>query len=150
MWRNIDIAIQMLMLKNKHVMCMVEWWAPWNYRVSQKFVPVISSTITFDQNFIFTWNCTMFIALSSTYIQKFSNWHAPFVLYHKSHSETIAACSGIHCVESQMILTILSFFITWYAGAFSNANNIFFRLSSWKESIFWAFIQKKDNHPSHN
>ena len=138
MWRNIDIAIQMLMLKNRHVMCMGEWWAPWNYRVSQKFVPVISCTITFDQNFIFTWNCKMFIALSSSVTGM-----PPLFLYHKSHSETIAAWSGIHCVESQMILTILSFFITWYAGAFSNANNIFFRLSSWKKSIFWAFIQKK-------
>ena len=26
-----------------------------HYRVSQKFVPLISCTITFDQNFIFSW-----------------------------------------------------------------------------------------------
>ena len=49
-----------------------------NYRMSQKFVPLISCHITFDQNFIFTWNFwKMFIALSSTCIQKFSNWQAP-------------------------------------------------------------------------
>ena len=66
----------------------------------------------------------------------------PLFLYHKSHSETIAAWSGIHCVESQMILTILSFFITWYAGAFSKANNIFFRVSVqiWDELITSCFF----------
>ena len=52
------------------------------YRVSQKFVPLISCTITFDQNFIFTWNFSkMFISLSSTCIQNFSNWHALFVFF---------------------------------------------------------------------
>ena len=54
------------------------------YRVSQKFVPLISCTITFDQNFIFTWNFQkMFISLLSTRVQNFSNWHALlFFFYH--------------------------------------------------------------------
>ena len=52
-----------------------------NYRVSQKFVPLNSCTITFDQNFIFIWNCLkMFISLFSTCIQNFSNWHALFFI----------------------------------------------------------------------
>ena len=58
------------------------------YRVSQKFVPLISCTITFYQNFIFTSNFQqMFISLSSTCIQNFSNWHALFFfLYHNLQS----------------------------------------------------------------
>ena len=59
------------------------------YRVSQKFFPLISCTITFDQNFIFTRNFQkMFISLSSTCIQNFSNWHVLFVFL--SHSEAVA------------------------------------------------------------
>ena len=73
-----------------------------NYRVSQKFVPLNSCTITFDQNFIFTRNCQkMFIFLLSTCIQNFSNWHALFVFL--SHSVAVAACSGTELVDLQMI-----------------------------------------------
>ena len=51
-----------------------------DYRVSQKLVPLNSRTITFDQNYIFTWNCwKMFISPLSTCIQNFSYWHALFV-----------------------------------------------------------------------
>ena len=69
-----------------------------NYRVSQKFVPLNSGTITFDQNFIFIWNCwKMFISLLSTCIQNFSNWHPLFVfLFFKSHSVAVV-------VDLQMI-----------------------------------------------
>ena len=73
-----------------------------NYRVSQKFVPLNSGTITFDQNFIFIWNCwKMFISLLSTCIQNFSYWHALFVF--ESHSVAVAAWSGIQLVDPQMI-----------------------------------------------
>ena len=73
-----------------------------NYRVSQKFVPLNSCTITFDQNFIFTWNCwKMFISLLSTCIQNFSNWHALFFFW--SHSIAVAAWSGIQRVDQQII-----------------------------------------------
>ena len=54
----------------------IGWAHGKKYRVSQKFVRLISCTITFNQNFIFTWNCfKMLISLSSTCIQNFSNWH---------------------------------------------------------------------------
>ena len=39
----------------------------------------------------------MFLALSSTCIQKFSNWHGPFVF--KSHSVPAVALSGVSHVE---------------------------------------------------
>ena len=39
----------------------------------------------------------MFLALSSTCIQKFSNWHGPFVF--KSHSVAAVALSGVSHVE---------------------------------------------------
>ena len=69
------------------------------YRVSQKFVPLISCTTTFDQNFIFTWNFwKMYISLSSTGIQNFSNWLTLLVLFcfvlfffFLSHSVAVAA-----------------------------------------------------------
>ena len=84
------------------------------YRVSQKFVTLISCAITFDQNFIFTSNFyRMFIAPSSTYIQNFSNQRSPFVFL--SHSVAVAAWSRKQHVEPQMMY--LRFFITFYAGA---------------------------------
>ena len=65
-------------------------------------VPLNSRTITFDQNFIFTWNCwKMFISLLSTCIQNFSYWHALFVFL--SHSVAVAEWSGIQLVDPQMI-----------------------------------------------
>ena len=43
----------------------------------------------------------MFISLSSTCVQNFSNWHALFALL--SHSVAVAAWSGIQRVDPQMI-----------------------------------------------
>ena len=43
----------------------------------------------------------MFIALPSTCIQNFSNWHVLFDFL--SHSVAFAAWSGIQCVDPQMI-----------------------------------------------
>ena len=52
------------------------------YRVSQKFVPLISCTITFDQNFILREISRRCLFLcQSTCVQNFSNWHALFVLF---------------------------------------------------------------------
>ena len=49
--------------------------------MSQKFVPLISCTITSGQKFIFTWNFQkMYISLSRTCIQNFSNWHTLFAV----------------------------------------------------------------------
>ena len=133
----------MLMLKNKHVM---HGWVMSSMKLQG--VPKVRSCNFMHYNFwsklYFVHEIARCLLLYQVHIFRSSvTGMPPLFLYHKSHSETIAAWSGIHCVESQMILTILSFFITWYAGAFSNANNIFFELSSWKKSIFWAFIQKK-------
>ena len=72
------------------------------YRVPRNFVPLISCTITFDQNVIFTQNFQrMFISLSSTCIQNFSNGHTLFIFL--SHSVAVVAWSGIQRVDSQMI-----------------------------------------------
>ena len=71
------------------------------YRVPQKFVPLISWTITFDQNFIFTWNFQkMFISLSSTCVHNFSNWQSLFVFL--SYSVAVAASRGIQRVDPKM------------------------------------------------
>ena len=73
-----------------------------DYRVSQKFVPLISYAITFHQNFVFTRNfLKMFIALSSACMQNFSDWHDPFAFL--SHSVAVAAWSGIQRKGPQMI-----------------------------------------------
>ena len=120
------------------------------YRVSQEFVPLILCTITFDQNFIFTWNSTeMFISLSRTCIQKFSYWHTLSVLFcfvvFLSHSVAVAAWSGILRVDPQMIY--IELFITWCAGASSAPKQYLFSLGSWKNI---RHSSKKDNHPFHS
>ena len=105
------------------------------YRVSQKFVPLISCTITFDQNFIFTWNFyKMFISLSSTCIQNFSNWHALFVFL--SHSVAVAARTGIQRVDPQMIHFELFYHLVRRIQFNPQLKKIYFGHSS-----------KKDNHP---
>ena len=105
-----------------------------------KFVPLISCTIAFDQNFIFTWNFKkMFISLSSTCIQNFSNWHGLFVFL--SHSVAVATeYNGIQLVVPQMIHFEL--FFTWCAGSSSTPKHYLFSLGSWK-TISWAFFQKR-------
>ena len=67
------------------------------YRVSQKFVPLITCDITFDRNYTSAWYfLKTFIALLSTYIQKVSICHALLCLL--SCSEAVAAWSGIRHV----------------------------------------------------
>ena len=64
------------------------------YRVSQKFVPLITCDITLDRNYTSTWNLLKtFIALLSTYIRKVNIRHALLCLW--SRSEAVAAWSGI-------------------------------------------------------
>ena len=64
------------------------------YRVSQKFVPLITGDITFDRNYTSAWNfLTTFIALLSTYIRKVNIRHALLCLL--SRSEAVAAWNGI-------------------------------------------------------
>ena len=64
------------------------------YRVSQKFVPLITGDITFDRNYTSAWNfLTTFIALLSTYIRKFNVRHALLCLL--SRFEAVAAWNGV-------------------------------------------------------
>ena len=129
---------------------MREWWAPWNYRVSQKLVPVISCTITFDHNFIFTWNCKeMFIALSRTCIQKFINWHAPFVFI--SQKSFWSHC----CVEWDTLrratddpdhFELFYHLVPW---SLFNSQTIFFSIRRLKTKAYFGHLFKKRySHPS--
>ena len=62
--------------------------------MSQKFVPLITCDITFDQNYTSAWNLLKtFIALPSTYIRKVNIRHAFLCLL--SRSEAVRALSGI-------------------------------------------------------
>ena len=69
-----------------------------NYRVSQKFVPLITCDITFDRNYTSAWYfLKTFIALLSTYFRKvISIGYALLCLL--SRSEAVAAWSGIRHV----------------------------------------------------
>ena len=69
-----------------------------NYRVSQKFVPLITCDITFDRNYTSAWYfLKTFIALLSTYIRKvISIGYALLCLL--SRSEAVAGWSGIRHV----------------------------------------------------
>ena len=109
-------------------------------RVSQKFVPLISCTITFDQNFIFTWN------FYKIFISGMPFLFACLFVFFFYHSVAVAAWSGIQRVDQQMIASILSFFITWCAGASSIPKQYLFSLDSWKKTYF-GHSSKKDNHP---
>ena len=86
----------------------------------------------------------MFISLSSTSIQNFSNWYALFVLFcfvfFSWHSVTVAAWSGIQHVDPQMIH--LSFFISWCAGSSSTPKQYLFSLRSWKTYILGIHPKK--------
>ena len=64
------------------------------YRVSQKFVPLITRDIIFDRNYTSAWNfLKMFTALMSTYIRKVNIRHALLCLL--SRSEAFVAWNGI-------------------------------------------------------
>ena len=129
---------------------MGEWWAPWNYRVSQKFVPVISCTITFDHNFIFTWNCKkMFIALSSTCIQKFINWHAPFVFISQ---KSFCSHFGMECYTLRRATDDLDHCELFYhlvRRSLFNPQTIFFSIRQLKTKAYFGHLFKKRySHPS--
>ena len=83
----------------------------------------------------------MFISLSSTSIQNFNKWHAPFVFL--SHSVAVAAWSGIQRVDPQMIYFEL-FSHPVHRSQF-NPQTIFVSLGSWKTNIL-DIHPKKDDH----
>ena len=84
----------------------------------------------------------MFIALSSTCIQNFSNRHSPSVIL--SHSVAVAEGSGIQHVEPPDDSILTFFFITCYAAAtfplsppLTPEQHFFYfrRLGSWKNIL---------------
>ena len=112
--------------------------------MSQKFVPLISCAITFDQNFIFTWNFwKFFIALPSKCIQRISDRHVPLCIL--SHSVTVAAWRDESCsvqrVEPQMIHFEFSLSPGTQEAPFLPDSIIFF-IKQLKK-LFLALIQKK-------
>ena len=129
---------------------MGEWWAPWNYRVSQKFVPVISCTITFDHNFIFTWNCKkMFIALSSTCIQKFINWHAPFVFISQKSFWSHCGMEWYTLRRATDDLDHCELFYHLVRRSLFNSQTIFFSIRQLKTKAYFGHLFKKRySHPS--
>ena len=122
----------------------------YEYKVSQKFVPLNSCTITFDQNFIFTWNCwKMFISLFSTCIQNFSYWHAHFVLFCFFFFITFSFCSRC-CMKWDTACRptddpFWAFLSPGAQGPVQPPNNICLVYRQLEKNIFWAFIQKRSS-----
>ena len=78
----------------------------------------------------------MFISLSRTYIQNFSNWHALFVFL--SHSVAVAAWCGTRHVDQQM--THFELFLSPGAQEPAEPPNNTCSLSAAEKNIFWVFI----------
>ena len=122
----------------------------YEYKVSQKFVPLNSCTITFDQNFIFTWNCwKMFISLFSTYFQNFSYWHAHFVLF-CFFFITFSFCSRC-CMKWDTACRptddpFWAFLSPGAQGPVQPPNNICLVYRQ-LEKIYFGHSSKKDHHP---
>ena len=85
----------------------------------------------------------MFIALSGTCIQKFSNRHTPFVFFF-SHSVVVAALSGISHVacRAQDIHFLKAFLSLRMQKPLELPNNIIFYIRQLKK-IFGALIQER-------
>ena len=110
------------------------------YRVSQKFVPLISCTITFDQNFILREISRRCLFLCQVHVFRISVTGMPFLFF-------ITFCSRCgmkwHRACSNK-WSILTFFITWCAGSSSTPKQYLFSLGSWKK-IYFGHSSKKDN-----
>ena len=91
------------------------------YRVSQKFVPLVTCDITFDRNYTSAWYfLKTFIALLSIYIRKVSIQHTLLCLL--SRSEAVAVWSGMRHVpwragfSSRLVRAVFldpSYFRSW-------------------------------------
>ena len=80
----------------------------------------------------------MFISLSSTCTQNFSNWHALFVFYHFLYALRHELGYNVYTHK----WSILSFFITWCAGSSSTPKQNLFSLGSWKKYILGIHPKK--------
>ena len=121
------------------------------YRVSQKFVRLISCTITFDENFTFTWNFyKIIISLPSTCIQNFSNWHALFDLFCFFFVTFCSRC-GMEwdtACRHDPFCSMIHFELFLSPGAHEQVQppkQYLFSLDSWK-NIYFEDSSKKDNH----
>ena len=85
----------------------------------------------------------MFISLSGTCIQNFSNLHTlfVFVFFYILHSVAFAAWSGIQSVDPQMIHFEL--FITWCAATSSTPKQYLFSFGSWRKKYILGIHLKK-------
>ena len=84
----------------------------------------------------------MFTSLSSTCIQKFSNWHALFVFL--THSVAVAALIGIQGVDPQMIHFELFYHLVRRIQFHPQTKFVQFRQL---KKIYFGHSFKKDNHP---
>ena len=83
----------------------------------------------------------MFISLSRTYIQNFSNWHALFVFL--SHSVAVAAWCGTRHVDQQM--THFELFFHLVRRSQLNPQTILVHFRQLKKT-YCGYLSKKDNH----
>ena len=96
----------------------------------------------------------MFISLSRTYIQNFSNWNALFVLFFLSHSVAVVAWCGTQRVDPQMVHFELFYHLVRRSqepGARSQEpvqppDNIC-SLSAAGKNTYFGRSSKNDNHP---
>ena len=73
------------------------------FRMSQKFVPLISCTVTFDQNFLFLHEISRrCLFLYQVHVFRISVTGTPFLFCYQN-SVAVAAWSGIQRVDPQMI-----------------------------------------------
>ena len=115
------------------------------YRVSQKFVPLISCTIIFDQNLFLHEISRRCLFLYREHMFIISVTGMPFFFFFFSHSVAVAAWCGTRRVDPQMI----HFELFYHLGHRSQLNpkQYLFTFGSWKKNIYFGHSSTKDNHP---
>ena len=86
----------------------------------------------------------MFISLSRTYVENFSNWHALFVLFcffFLSHSVAVAAWYGTRRVDPQMIHFELFYHLVHRSQL--NPKQYLFTFGSWKNIYILGIHPRK-------
>ena len=119
-----------------------------NYRVSQKFVRLISCTTTFDQNIYFYMKTLEDVFFFLYRIRLFriavTGMSFLFLFFFLSLSIAVAAWSGIERVDPQMIhLELLIYHLVRRSQV--NPKQYLFSLSSWKKKYFGHSSKKKDH-----
>ena len=83
----------------------------------------------------------MFISLSRTYVQNFSNWHALFVFFFLSHSVAVAAWCETRRVDPQMIHFKLFYHLVHRSQL--NPKQYLFTFGSWKNIYILGIHPRK-------